>query len=70
MQFEIIWPEKRWVTAQRIAIWYGDAVANGKISADDVGHAIRAASSLAGPELQARALHNAGLITLGRGRRR
>lgn len=57
--FEIIWPEKRWVTTEQIKSWYEDAVANGE--AEEI--------MLNDPEEMARELHSIGAITLGRGRR-
>jgi len=56
MTYYMIWPEKRFVRGAQIRSWYFDAVANKEIvpgtgaSTDDM----------------ARALHNAGLITLAK----
>lgn len=58
MEFEIIWPEHRFVSARQIRTWYDDAVANGDT-----------ADGLNDPEEMARELSSLGHITLGRGRR-
>ncbi len=62
MQFEIIWPEYRWVDEAKIRLWLSDAVANGEISEEY-------ANDLNNPEEIARELSNIGHITLGRGRK-
>ncbi len=56
--FRILWPNVGRMTAERIGVLYSDAVANGDIDDDDKG--------LTDPYLQAKALDNAGLITLGK----
>lgn len=55
--FEIIWPEKRWVSEDQIKTWYFDAVENGEANA-----------GLNDVEEMARELSSIGHITLGRGR--
>ncbi len=59
MKFEIIWPNRRWVSEDQIKMWYSDAMGNGDIDDDGI---------LNDPEEMARELHNIGTITLGRGR--
>jgi hypothetical protein len=59
MKFEIIWPDRRWVSEDQIKMWYLDAMDNGDI--DDEGIFDDA-------EEMAKELHNIGTITLGRGR--
>ena len=55
LQFTILWPDKRTVSARQITTWYGDEKANGKIDKRDIS---RTASD------KALALHQAGSITL------
>lgn len=57
--FEIIWPERRWVSAEQIENWYLDAVANGETLMQD------GITS----EGMAKELHYIGHITLGVGRK-
>lgn len=52
--FLVIWPERREVTAEKIASWYADAADNKEVDGLET-------NALA----QAKALHDAGLITLG-----
>jgi hypothetical protein len=61
-QFEIIWPERRWVNAAKIETWFSDAVANGDLSEEF-------ATDVVDVEDKARELDSLGYITLGRGRR-
>ncbi len=61
-QFEIIWPERRWVSAATIDGWFSDAVANGDLSEEF-------ATDVTNTEDKARELDSLGHITLGRGRR-
>jgi hypothetical protein len=56
--FEIVWPERRFVSEDQIRTWYSDAVANGDAEETD----------LLDPEEMARELSSIGAITLGRGR--
>lgn len=56
--WEIIWPERRFVSESQIRTWYSDAVANGEAEETD----------LRDPEEMARELSSIGIITLGRGR--
>lgn len=56
VEFHVIWPENRVVTAETITGWYRDAVANEELSDDGYGKTDPVAQSLA--------LHRAGLITL------
>jgi hypothetical protein len=58
MIFRILWPERRIVSAEQIAVWYDDARANGDLWKD--------AADTQDPHEQALALHDAGLITLAR----
>lgn len=55
--FSIIWPERRLVSAEQIENWFSDAVADGKVDVNQRGVCV---------EDRAYALHDAGLITLGR----
>ena len=57
--FEIIWPERRFVSEDKIRVWYSDAVANGEAEETDLTEV----------EEMARELSSIGHITLGRGRR-
>ena len=57
-RFQIIWPEYRFVSEEKIRTWYSDAVANGETGATD----------LLDPEEMARELDSIGVITLGWGR--
>lgn len=63
--FPIIWPDQRRVSAAQIESWYGDADANGALCPADVydHRDLRRAPT---PDEMAKALHNAGLITLSR----
>ena len=54
----IIWPEKRWVSEEKITTWFSDAVANGRIAP----HYLRAKTT----EEMAAALDDAGYLTVGR----
>jgi len=58
MKFYIIWPERRFVSEETIAMWFSDALANEEIDAE--------LARVTDPEMMARELHYAGLITLGR----
>lgn len=60
MQFEILWPDRRWVSENQIKIWYSDALANGDAEDETI---------FEDTEAMARELHDIGIITLGRGRR-
>jgi hypothetical protein len=53
-QFQIIWPERRTISAAQIELWYIDATANGDIDHDHFT-----------VEAKAVALDDAGYITLG-----
>ncbi len=57
-RFELIYPERRFVSEQQIRTWYSDAVANGEAEE----------TNLRDPEEMARELQSIGHITLGRGR--
>lgn len=57
-KFEIVWPQKRWVSAAQIKVWYSDAVANGEAEE----------TKLTDVDKMARELSSIGVITLGRGR--
>lgn len=57
MRFLIIWPERRLVADTKIERMFADALANGEIEAAD-----RRADNVTA---KARALHCAGVITLG-----
>ena len=59
MKFEIIWPERRWVSEDRIKMWYSDAMVNGDAEDETI---------FDDTETMARKLHDIGTITLGRGR--
>lgn len=61
--FEIIWPERRYVSIEQIRLWYGDAVANGEIDEDILPDCDECADAMA------RELHYLGTITLGRSSR-
>lgn len=56
--FLIIWPERRRVSAEKIRLWFSDAVANGDLSEE-------CAADITEPEEMARELHRLGNITLG-----
>lgn len=58
----LIYPEKKWIPVEKLSGWYHDAVANEEIDPSYVG--------LSDDEwsMQAEALSDAGLITLGVGR--
>lgn len=55
LTIRILWPEDKRVPASKIEGWYKDAVANGQVTDAD----------LTAPMDQARALDDAGIITLG-----
>lgn len=55
MDFQILWPDRRRVSAAQINTWYDDAVANGEIEA---------LSGDATDRDRALALDDAGLVTL------
>jgi len=57
--FQIIWPERRWVSEDQIKMWYTDAVANGEAEETQLNDV----------EEMARELSSIGHITLGRGRK-
>ncbi len=59
MKFEIIWPDRRWVSEDQIKMWYSDAMVNGDAEDETIFDDV---------EAMARELHNIGTITLGRGR--
>lgn len=59
MNFSIIYPENKVVNDRQIASWYRDAVSNKEIDTEMFG------SNETNPQLQAFALEDAGLITLG-----
>lgn len=54
--FQIVWPERRYVSEKQIRVWYSDAIENGEI--DKPG-------CEPGVVEMALALSGAGLITLG-----
>lgn len=54
--FEIVWPEKKTVSADRIKIWFADALDNGDIASEF--------ESETDPAGMAAALDEAGIITL------
>jgi hypothetical protein len=60
-KFEIIWPEKKLVSAEKILGWYRDAVMNGEIDGPED-------PTSASPVFAARMLDEAGLITLSGGK--
>lgn len=53
--FYIIYPDKRWVSAKQIRLWYEDLVADKRIDA----------VSVKSHNAMAKALDDAGFITLG-----
>lgn len=55
----IIWPERRFVPAAKINVWYSDAIANGEVDDGDLG--IPDAEF----QRQARVLAYIGFITIG-----
>jgi hypothetical protein len=59
MTYEIVWPERRIVSAYQIRDWYLDAVGNGNVEK----------TKLTDIEDMAEEMHSAGLIMLGRGSR-
>lgn len=59
MNFRIIYPEDRVIGNNTIGSWYKDAVSNGEIDLE------RFERGETNPRLQALALEDAGLITLG-----
>ena len=55
--FRVIWPEERVVRAQKIAVWYRDALEAGRVPKRNM---------CGRPVIEkALALHEAGVITLG-----
>jgi len=58
MQFEIIWPERRIVSEEKIRSWYADAIDNGQVLPDFFGFEKE-------PKGMAMALADAGIITIG-----
>lgn len=53
--FFIVWPERRWISDDQMSRWYEDAVANEAVEPGEQD-----------VSAMARALHEAGEITLGR----
>lgn len=60
MHVSIIWPERRKIPLETLSMWYHDAVANGELDEAYIGLPDHDWQG------QARALSDAGLITLGR----
>jgi hypothetical protein len=57
--YEIVYPERRWVTADRLIIWACDAVANGDTSIEATREEIQADVGLA-----IEILHDSGYATV------
>ena len=57
MSVFIIWPERKWVSEEKIATWFSDAVANDLIAP----HYLSAKTT----EEMAKALDDAGYLTVG-----
>lgn len=58
MGINIVWPERRWLSVEKLTMWYSDAKAN-----DELAPHCRDARTVRD---MAFALHHAGLITLSR----
>lgn len=58
MTFHIVYPERRIVSAKTIESWFRDAIANGEIDDEFAGCLT--------VQIMARALDNAGIITLAK----
>lgn len=57
-EYYIVWPEKKWISAETIRTWYADGVDN-----EDISPEYRGATEL---DEMAAALDDAGIITRGK----